>query len=121
LVGAGAAVLSPVVTVELALLGFLIVLQAACVPVQLARNWPILHVIRTAPAVLATLAAIAVATFEDPARARLNWLLTAAVAIAAVGLVGTVLAVRRRQGDITATFTLAMAATPLLAAPVMFE
>ncbi|WP_256673765.1 DUF2339 domain-containing protein [Nocardia cyriacigeorgica] len=121
LVVAGAAVLSPVVTVELALLGFLIVLQAACVPVQLARNWPILHVIRTAPAVLATLAAIAVATFEDPARARLNWLLTAAVAIAAVGLVGTVLAVRRRQGDITATFTLAMAATPLLAAPVMFE
>ncbi|TLF98920.1 DUF2339 domain-containing protein [Nocardia cyriacigeorgica] len=121
LVVAGAAVLSPVVTVELALLGFLIVLQTACVPVQLARNWPVLHVIRTAPAVLATLAAIAVATFDDPERARLYWLLTAAVAIAAVGLVGAVLAVRKRSGDITATITLAMAATPLLAAPVMFE
>lgn len=121
LVVAGAAVLSPVLTVELALLGFLIVLQAACVPVQLARNWPILHVIRTAPAVLATLAAIAVATFDNPERARLYWLLTAAVAIAAVGLVGTVLAVRERSGDITATVTLAIAAIPLLAAPVMFE
>ncbi|TLF74525.1 DUF2339 domain-containing protein [Nocardia cyriacigeorgica] len=121
LVVAGAAVLSPVVTVELALLGFLIVLQTACVPVQLARNWPVLHVIRTAPAVLATLAAIAVATFDNPERARLYWLLTAAVAIAAVGLVGAVLAVRKRSGDITATITLAMAATPLLAAPVMFE
>ncbi|WP_280499511.1 DUF2339 domain-containing protein [Nocardia cyriacigeorgica] len=121
LVVAGAAVLSPVVTVELALLGFLIVLQTACVPVQLARNWPILHVIRTAPAVLATLAAIAVATFDNPERARLYWLLTAAVAIAAVGLIGAVLAVRKRSGDFTATITLAMAATPLLAAPVMFE
>ncbi len=121
LVVAGAAVLSPVVTVELALLGFLIVLQAACVPVQLARNWPILHVIRTAPAVLATLAAITVATFDEPDRARLYWLLTAAVAIAVVGLAGTVLAVRERSGDFTATITLAMAATPLLAAPVMFE
>ncbi|WP_308646544.1 DUF2339 domain-containing protein [Nocardia cyriacigeorgica] len=121
LVVAGAAVLSPVVTVELALLGFLIVLQAACVPVQLARNWPILHVIRTAPAVLATLAAITVATFDEPDRARLYWLITAAVAIAVVGLAGTVLAVRERSGDFTATITLAMAATPLLAAPVMFE
>ncbi|WP_228839555.1 DUF2339 domain-containing protein [Nocardia cyriacigeorgica] len=121
LVVAGAAVLSPVVTVELALLGFLIVLQTACVPVQLARNWPILHVIRTAPAVLATLAAIAVATFDTPGRERLYLLLTAAVAIAAVGMVGAVLAVRKRSGDITATVTLAMAATPLLAAPVMFE
>ncbi len=121
LVVAGAAVLSPVVTVELALLGFLIVLQTACVPVQLARNWPILHIVRTAPAVLATLAAIAVATFDTPERARLYLLLTAAVAIAAVGLIGAVLAVRERSGDITATVTLAMAATPLLAAPVMFE
>ncbi|WP_280233808.1 DUF2339 domain-containing protein [Nocardia cyriacigeorgica] len=121
LVVAGAAVLSPVLTVELALLGFLIVLQTACVPVQLVRDWPILHIIRTAPAVLAALAAIAVATFESPERARLYWLLTAAVAIAVVGLVGAVLAVRKRQGDITATVTLAMAATPLLAVPVMFE
>jgi uncharacterized membrane protein len=121
LVVAGAAVLSPVVTTELVLLAFLIVLQLACVPVQLVRDWPFLHAVRTVPAVLATLLAIAVAAFDPPARDRVYWLLTAAIAIALVGLVGSVLVVRRRPGDITATLAFGLATVPLLAVPVLFE
>ncbi|MEV0294471.1 DUF2339 domain-containing protein [Nocardia sp. NPDC050710] len=120
LVVAGAGVLSPVVTSELVLLAFLIVLQLSCLPVQLVRDWPFLHVTRTVPAVLATLGSIAVAGFDEPAPEREYWLLAAAVAIAAVGLIGTILVVRRRPSDMTATLTLGLAATPLLAAPVLF-
>lgn len=121
LVVAGAAVLSPVVTSELVLVAFLIVLQLVCAPVQLVRDWPFLHVVRTVPATLATLFAIAVAAIGDPAQGRVNWLLTAAIAVAAIGLVGGVLVVRRRSGDIVAVLSFALSTVPLLAAPAMFE
>ncbi|MFE9321494.1 DUF2339 domain-containing protein [Nocardia sp. NPDC052278] len=121
LVVAGAALLSPFVTSELVLLAFLIVLQLTCVPVQLVRDWPFLHVVRTVPATLTTLLAIAVAVVDDPAQGRVYWLLTAAVAMVAIGLVGGVLVVRRRSGDIVAALSFALSTVPLLAAPAMFE
>ncbi|MFX0574192.1 DUF2339 domain-containing protein [Nocardia nepalensis] len=121
LVVVGAAVLSPFVTSELVLLAFLIVLQLTCVPVQLARDWPFLHVVRTVPVTLATLVAIAVATLGDPAQGRVYWVLTAAVAIVSIGLVGGVLVVRKRSGDIVAALTFALSTVPLLTAPAMFE
>ncbi|WP_433757685.1 DUF2339 domain-containing protein [Nocardia sp. CA-135398] len=121
LVVAGAALLSPFVTSGLVLLAFLIVLQLTCVPVQLIRDWPFLHVVRTVPAVLATLLAIAIAAVDDPAQSRVHWLLAAAVAIAAIGVIGGLLVVRRRSGDIVAALTFALSTVPLLAAPVMFE
>ncbi|WP_062993653.1 DUF2339 domain-containing protein [Nocardia anaemiae] len=121
LVVAGAALLSPFVTSELVLLAFLIVLQLTCVPVQLMRDWPFLHVVRTVPAVLATLLAIAIAAVDDPVQSRVYWLLAAAVAIAAIGLIGGFLVVRRRSGDIVAALSFALSTVPLLAAPVMFE
>lgn len=117
----GAALLSPVVTTELALLAFLIVLQIAAVPVQLVRDWPYLHIVRTLPAVLATFIAVAMASLGDASRGHRYEVLAAAVAVAVVGLVGAVLAVRRRAGDITASLTFAAATVPLLAAPTMFE
>ncbi len=120
LVVVGAAVLSPVVTTELVLLAFLIVLQLACVPVQLVRDWPVLHVVRTLPAVLATVLAIALATFDTPARDRVFWLFTAAIAIAVIGLVGCLLVVRRRYGDVMAALTLGLAAAPMLVVPILF-
>ncbi|WP_433681465.1 DUF2339 domain-containing protein [Nocardia sp. CA-119907] len=121
LVVAGAAVLSPFVTSELVLLAFLIVLQLTCVPVQLARDWPFLHVVRTVPVAFATSVAIAVAAVGDPTAGRVYWLLTAAVAIALIGLVGGVLMVRKRSGDIVAALAFALSAVPLLAAPALFE
>ncbi|MEU0871338.1 DUF2339 domain-containing protein [Nocardia brasiliensis] len=119
LVVLGAAVLSPVLTTELVLLAFLIVLQLACLPVQMLRDWPYLHVVRTLPAALATFVAVAGALL-DTSDDRLR-LLVAAVAVAAVGLAGTILVVRRRPTDITASLTLAIATVPLLTAPGMYK
>ncbi|WP_245673670.1 DUF2339 domain-containing protein [Nocardia lijiangensis] len=121
LVVLGAAMLAPFVTAELVLLGFLIVLQLACVPVQFGRDWPFLHVARTVPAVLATLVGIAIALIETLDHSRELWLLVASIAIAAVGLIGTVLVVRRRAGDVTATLSFAISTTPMLAVAALFD
>lgn len=121
LVVLGAALLAPFVTVELVLLGFLITLQLACVPVQFDRDWPFLHVVRTAPAVIATLVGIAIALLETADHPRELWLLIAAIATALIGTVGTALVVRRRADDITATVAFAISTTPLLAAPALFD
>ncbi|WP_281180239.1 DUF2339 domain-containing protein [Nocardia acidivorans] len=117
----GVALLAPMVTTEVALLAFLIVLQIAAVPVQLGRDWPYLHIARTLPAVFATLVAVAAAGLGDAARGHRYEVLAAAIAIAVVGSVGTVLVVRQRSTDITASLTFAAATLPLLAAPAMFE
>ncbi|WP_245721500.1 DUF2339 domain-containing protein [Nocardia crassostreae] len=121
LVVLGAALLSPAVTTELALLAFLIVLQIAALPVQLVRDWPFLHIVRIMSAVLATLTTVAMAGLGDESRGHRYQVLAAAVVIAAVGLAGSVLVVRRRAGDIAASLTFAAATVPLLAAPTMFE
>ncbi|MGI5220199.1 DUF2339 domain-containing protein [Nocardia sp. CA-290969] len=121
LVVGGAAVLAPFVTTELALLAFLIVLQLACVPVQYRFDWPFLHLVRTVPAVLATQLTIVGFVIDRPDDHRPVLLLTAAVAVAAIGLVGTLVIVRARPGDLVASLTFALTITPLLAAPALFE
>lgn len=121
LVVAGAAVLAPFVSTELSLLAFLIVLQLACVPVQYRYDWPFLHLVRTVPAVLATQIAVVAAAIGTDDPGRKVQVLVAAVAVAAVGLAGTVVVVRHRPGDIVATLTCALATTPLLAAAALFD
>ncbi|MEU4320920.1 DUF2339 domain-containing protein [Nocardia fluminea] len=121
----GAAVLSPALTTELMLLGFLVVLQAAGVPVQMRRAWPVLHVARTLPVVLAVLGMAAFSGIEGAisgsAAEQRQGLLVAAIACAVVGLVGALLAVRRRPDDITASITIALTALPVLAVAVLFD
>ncbi|WP_305082703.1 MULTISPECIES: DUF2339 domain-containing protein [unclassified Nocardia] len=121
LVVSGAALLSPALTGELVLLAFLIVLQGAFLPVQLRRDWPLLHIARTLPVALGVLFYMAGTAFETPGRDRLYWLLAAAVAVAAIGLIGTLLAVRTRPRDFTATAAFALSTLPLLAAPALFD
>ncbi|MFI9507036.1 DUF2339 domain-containing protein [Nocardia sp. NPDC052566] len=121
LVVLGAALLSPVVTSQLVLLSFLIVLQLAFLPVQWQRDWPYLHVTRTVPAVLAAFCFFAIAGSGHPERSQLYWLLAAAIAIAAIGLSGTLAVVRKRAGDVTATVAFGLSALPLLAVPALFE
>ncbi|MGS2807442.1 DUF2339 domain-containing protein [Nocardia sp. MW-W600-9] len=121
----GAAVLSPALTTELMLLGFLVVLQAAGVPVQMRREWPVLQVARTLSVVLAALSMIALSALSsaiagDEVEERVG-LLVAAVASAVVGLVGALLVVRRRDGDITASVTIALTALPVFAAALLFD
>ncbi|WP_410871365.1 DUF2339 domain-containing protein [Nocardia sp. A7] len=121
----GAAVLSPALTTELMLLGFLVVLQAAGVPVQMRRDWPVLHVARTLPVVLAVLGMVVLSGIDRAisggAAEQRHGLLVAAIACAVVGLVGALLAVHRRSGDITASITVALTALPVLAAAVLFD
>lgn len=121
LVVTGAALLAPVVTSELVLLGFLIVLQLTCAPVQLVRDWPLLHVVRTLPAVLATLLYIAIAAFDSAQRDRVHWVLAAAVVVASIGLVSTLLVVRKRPRDLVATLAFAVSTIPLLAVAGLFD
>ncbi|MEU8895426.1 DUF2339 domain-containing protein [Nocardia sp. NPDC048505] len=121
LVVAGAAVLAPVVTAELVLLGFLIVLQVTCLPVQLIKDWAALHIVRTLPAVLATLLYVVIAGFDSGRRDQAHWVLAAAVVIAVAGLAGTLLVVRKRPGDVTATVAFAISAVPLLAVVALFD
>ncbi|MFD3703281.1 DUF2339 domain-containing protein [Nocardia sp. NPDC058658] len=121
----GAAVLSPALTTELMLLGFLVVLQAAGVPVQMRRDWPVLHMARTLPVVLAVLGMAAFSGLEGAISgaevAQRRGLLVAAIACAVVGLVGALLAVRRRPSDITASITIALTALPVLGTAVLFD
>ncbi|GAA5102908.1 DUF2339 domain-containing protein [Nocardia iowensis] len=121
LVVVGAAVLSPVLTTELALLAFLIVLQLAFLPVQLVRDWPYLHVVRTLPAVLASFLFVASAILGGFSADERPLLLIAAAAVAVVGLAGTVSVVRRRPTDVTASLMFALATVPMLAAPGMYS
>lgn len=121
LVVAGAAALAPIVTVELTLLAFLIVLQVVCVPVQYRFDWPLLHVVRTAPAVLATHIAIVAVVLDSPHHGGAALVLAAAVAVALAGLAGTLVTGRHRPGDIVSAMAFALATTPLLAAPALFD
>ncbi|MFD8243827.1 DUF2339 domain-containing protein [Nocardia sp. NPDC059691] len=120
LVVLAAAALSPVVTTRVVLLAFLIVLQLVCVPVQLTRNWPYLHVARTLPAALATFGFVAGAVLGTPAGER-SWVFVAAVAVALVGITGTIVVVRHRPADLTASLTMAAALVPMLLAPGMYS
>ncbi|MFD3510658.1 DUF2339 domain-containing protein [Nocardia sp. NPDC058666] len=121
----GAAVLSPALTTELMLVAFLVVLQAAGVPVQMRRNWPVLHIARTLPVVLAILVFVALSGIEGAISGEQaqhqRGLLVAAIACAVVGLVGALLSVRCRPGDITASITIALTALPVLAAAMLFD
>ncbi|MGW4717715.1 DUF2339 domain-containing protein [Nocardia sp. NPDC004260] len=121
LVVLAAAALSPVMTTRVVLLAFLIVLQLACLPVQLTRNWPYLHVTRTLPAALATFAFVAGAVLGTPAAGERSWVLVAAVAVASVGITGTIVVVRHRPADLTASLTMAAALVPMLLAPGMYS
>ncbi|WP_280437605.1 DUF2339 domain-containing protein [Nocardia carnea] len=120
LVVTGAAGLAPFVTIELALLAFLIVLQVACVPVQMRYDWPFLHLVRTVPAVLATHLTILAFVIGQPDDRR-ALVLVAATAVAAVGLGGALVVTRQRPGDLVASLSCALALTPLLAAPALID
>lgn len=119
----GAAVLAPFVTGELSvtLVAFLVTLQIACVPVQLAHLWPYLHVARTLPAVLAAMLAPADLLYSSPTIAERLQLLGVAVAVAVVGLVSTLVVVRRQLDDVAASAMLAVSALPLLATTLTLD
>ncbi|NMN95686.1 DUF2339 domain-containing protein [Antrihabitans stalactiti] len=119
----GVALLAPFVTggITLTLIGFLIVMQISCYPVQLLRPWPFLHIARTVPVVFALLVAIAAQVVGDSDRNYSYWLLASSVVVAAFGLSTAISAVWRTATDYTASAMFGAAAVPLLLITALFE
>ena len=119
----GVALLAPFVTggITLTLIGFLIVMQIACYPVQLLRPWPFLHIARTVPVVFALLVAITAEVIGDSDQNYSYWLLASSVVVAAFGLSTAISAVWRTATDYTASAMFGAAAVPLLLITALFE
>ena len=119
LVVTGVALLAPVVTdgPTLTLVGFLLVIQIGCFPVQLVRGWPHLHIARTVPVVLGLVYAISAAAFDDGTTAR--WLLASAVVTALIGTGTAIAAAIKNADDHIASIMLAVSAVPLLMSPLL--
>ncbi|TWP38996.1 DUF2339 domain-containing protein [Leekyejoonella antrihumi] len=98
LVTASVAALSPVLTsgLTVTLIGFLLLLQAAGVVPESLRTWPVLCAVRTVPVVLAILL-----TRVDPHHFSFRLTLTAAVAVALIGMVSGLLASHRALEELT--------------------
>ncbi|MBF6072961.1 DUF2339 domain-containing protein, partial [Nocardia farcinica] len=100
---------------------FLIALQAAGLPVHLPRDWPCLHVMRTSPAGVALTVVVAGEVISSQS-GRGGALIAAAVAGAVIGSVGTLVVVRARPADLSASLARAAGATPrLIAVPALLE
>jgi uncharacterized membrane protein len=106
-------VLAPVVTdgVTLLLIGFMLALSAATLPVQWGRDWMTLHVARVAAGTVPLLFALAAATFDDRNDRRLA-LACATGAVLAVG--AAVLLLRWTANKTAMALTTSAGTVPLL-------
>ncbi|MGW5071622.1 DUF2339 domain-containing protein [Rhodococcus sp. NPDC004095] len=101
------------------LLAFLVLLQIAGFAPQLGRDWPYLHAARTIPVVVALLAAFASVSWGgggwwDGVNGPVAALIALAATVAVVGVGTSLIVVRRRADDVTATAMLAASTLPLL-------
>ncbi|MCE5287817.1 MAG: DUF2339 domain-containing protein [Nocardiaceae bacterium] len=118
----GVALLAPIITKEpnATLIAFLTILQVVGWAAQWFRHWPTLHVTRTAPVVLALMAAIGVDSLSSTIdRAYLE--LPGAAVVAVVGIATSAASVVRRPHDTLGGAVLGVAAIPLLMVGVLFE
>lgn len=108
-------VLAPVVTdgINLLLVGFMLALSAASVPVQLGKDWIWLHAARIAAAVFPLLVALSARYFES----REDLWLAGACGFAALIAIGSALVLLPRTGNRVAMALLtAVGVTPVLSA-----
>ena len=114
IVALGAAVLGPVVSLELTPLtgAYLVVLAVATWPAQSDRGWPALTVARVAPASVA----LPVIALAETVRGRsdMGVHLVLAAALAAVTMLTAVHEVRRAPGDWLATTSVAVTTVPVV-------
>ncbi|VEG48215.1 putative membrane protein (DUF2339) [Mycolicibacterium chitae] len=115
-------ILAPIVAdgITLLLIGFMIALSAAALPVQLGKDWVWMHAARTAAVTLPLLAALFIASVAGELGSGDDvWLLGGACAIAALLAVLGALLLLPHAGNPTATALLTVAgALPALAAAV---
>jgi uncharacterized membrane protein len=113
------AVLAPILTGGFTplLVGFLLVLKTAASPVQWRRNWPWLAVAAGVPAVLGSVLAIG---FAVPAQEQAP---TAAIILltAVVGVLSSLISVRRRPEDVVSVVMVASSPVPALLATVLLD
>jgi uncharacterized membrane protein len=113
------AVFAPVLTEGFTplLVGFLLVLKTAASPVQWRRNWPWLAVAAGVPAVLGSILAIGFAVpAQDQAPTAAIILLTAVV-----GVLSSLISVRRRPDDVVSVVMVASSPVPALLATVLLN
>ncbi len=113
------AVLAPVLTEGFTplLVGFLLVLKTAASPVQWRRNWPWLAIAAGVPAVIGSVLAIG---FAVPAQEQAP---TAAIILltAVVGVLSSLISVRRRPEDVVSVVMVAASPVPALLATVLLD
>lgn len=114
-------VLAPVITdgITLLLVGFMLALSAAALPIQLGRDWIWMHAARTAATTLPLLVALVAAHFgsaDDP------WLLGSACGIAAaLAVVGALLLLRSTASPIAIALLTVAGTAPVLGAGVAVD
>ena len=97
--------------------GFLLVLKTAAAPVQWRRNWPWLAIAAGVPVVVGSLLAVGVAApLEQQAP-------TAAIVLlsAVVGVLSSLISVRRRPDDVVSVIMVAASPVPALLATILLE
>jgi uncharacterized membrane protein len=113
------AVFAPVLTEGFTplLVGFLLVLKTAASPVQWRRNWPWLAIAAGVPAVVGSTLAIG---FAVPAQEQAP---TAAIILltAVVGVLSSLISVRRRPEDVVSVIMVAASPVPALLATVLLD
>lgn len=96
---------------DLLLVGFLVLLQAGGAATETLRRWPVLTLVRTAPASL-TLVTLALV---EASNASLRWsVLGTAVLVALIGLTGGVLADRAGAHPVATAASVGLASLPVL-------
>jgi uncharacterized membrane protein len=108
-------ILAPVVTggITLLLVGFMLSLSAASLPVQLGKDWIWLHAARTAAGTLPLLVALVAVVFDD---GRDLWLAGACGIAAALAIVGALILLPRTENRVAMALLTAAGVVPLLCA-----
>lgn len=119
----GVAICAPVVTggITLSLIAFFTATFVAGFAAQIGRDWPLLGAARTLPVVIASLSGIAQAGWTDVSGSDALALLVVASIVAAFGIGGSVVLLRRNVDDSMATALIGISAVPVLVVASLFQ
>lgn len=112
----GVAICAPVVTggITLSLIAFFTATFVAGFAAQIGRDWPLLGAARTLPVVVASLFGIAQVSWSDASGSEALALLVIASIVAAFGIGGSVMLLRRNVADSMSTALIGVSAVPVL-------
>jgi Predicted membrane protein (DUF2339) len=117
-------VLAPIVAdgVTLLLIGFMIVLSAAALPVQLGKDWIWMHAARTAAVTLPLLVALLAASFSSRLGSDDPWLLGGASAVAALlAVTGALILLPRTSNGVAMALLTVVGVLPALSVGIAVD